>query len=429
MGLEQEFFLVDGDGVVSDRADDFLERCWEIAGEAGLDPENFAPECVKNLVEVSTPPAASLEDLSEAYLTSVETALRAAKEIGLRLYPLATYPLRITPILREADHYRLQSRTLGPEKFLHAGRCAGVHLHLEVAPEAIDERVGVAYDCPPEDRRELLNVYNLATALDPAIIALTKACPFYEGRMTEIAARTAYYRGSPRLAPYGLYGELEEVGGLRPYAEDAERLVELQFGRYHAWLSAMDRAGVGRRLFFEAGDGMLDAAWNPVRLNGHGTVELRGIDSGYPAVVLETSALIRAVARRVAEEDLTVTPVAGLMTFEVEGRSLLVPGFEDLDVDLFREAATLGAASTEVVAYLDSILEFANIEAEDLKNLKPDGEYRCPETKILEDFGVEVSQDTGLRIVREACDELEEQIHYLQNRQKTTSAKAGADEN
>ena len=434
MGLEQEFFLVDEDGVLSGRADEFLERCKELAGEEDLDPECFEPECAKSLVEISTLPAASLEELASAYLGNIEAALRAARGIGLRLYPLATYPLQITPELREAVHYRIQSMTLGPEKFLHAGRCAGVHLHLEVAPNTVDPQVGVAYDSTPEARQELLNVYNLATALDPAIVALTRASPFYEGRMTEIAARTAYYRGSPWLAPYGLYGELEEVGGLRPYAEDAATLVELQFGRYHAWLSAMDRSGVRRQLFFEAGDGMLDAAWNPVRLNAQGTVELRGIDGGYPATILEVTALITGASRRVRDEGLTVTPVEGLTTFEVEDRSLLVPGFESLGGDLFREAVTLGVESVGILPYLDSIFEFAGAPAGvsaggSFESLKPDGEYRCPETEILENFGVEVSRESGLQLVREACNRLEEQVQSLrqspQEIEKTTSAEVG----
>lgn len=434
IGLEQEFFLVDEDGVISNRADEFLRKCGTLAEEEGLDPGCFEPECAKSLVEVSTPPATSLEELSVSYLDSLGVALRSAGEIGLRLYPLATYPLPFTPDLREETHYRIQSMTLGPEKFLHAGRCAGAHLHLEVAPDTVDPRVGVAYDSTMEARQELLNIYNLATALDPAIIALTRACPFYEGRMTEMAARTAYYRGDPWLAPYGLYGQLKEIGGLRPYAEDIPGLVELQFGRYYAWLSAMDRSGVDRRLFFEAGDSMLDAAWNPVRLNAHGTVELRGIDGGYPATVLEVAALITGAARRVRDEGLTVTPVEGPTTFEVEDRSLLVPGFESLGGDLFREAATLGVGSARIHAYLDSIFEFAGMsdgapDGVSFEALKPGDEYRCTETEILEDFGVEVSEETGLRLVREACEKLERQVQDLQKSEKQPPRKLAANEN
>ena len=208
----------------------------------------------------------------------------------------------------------------------------------------------------------------------------------------------------------------------------------LQFERYYTWLAAMDRSGVERRLFFEAGNGMLDAAWNPVRLNAHGTVELRGIDGGYPATVLEVAALVTGAARRVRDESLTVTPVDGLTTFEVEERNLLVPGFESLGVDLFREAATLGVESARISSYLDSIFEFAGTSAGaftggSLEDLKPGGEYRCTETEILENFGVEVSRESGLQLVREACDRLEEQVQSLKKTihksEETTSAKAG----
>lgn len=428
MGLEQEFFLVDEDGIPSNRADEFLARCGEVAEDENLDPGCFAPECVRSLVEVSTPPATSLEGLSAAYLDSVGAALRAARDLGLRLYPLATYPLPITPALREETHYRIQALTLGPEKFLHAGRCAGVHFHLEVAPETLDPRVGVAYGSPPTAWKELLDVYNLATALDPAIIALTRACPFYEGRLTELAARTAYYRGNPQLAPYGLYGELEAVGGLRPYAEDVATLVELQFDRYNAWLSAMDRSGVERRLFLAAGNTMLDAAWNPVRLNTHGTVELRSIDGGYPAVILDVVTLVHSVVRRVLGEGLTVRPASGVTTFKVVDGALRVPDFEELRGGLFREAVTLGVESAEITAYLDSIFAFARATG-DFESLRAGGRYRNTETEILESFGVQISQDTGLRLVREACDELERQVYSPQKRERVASAKARADEN
>ena len=44
IGLEQEFFLVDGEGVPSDRADEFLSHCREIAAEEGLKPDSFVGE-------------------------------------------------------------------------------------------------------------------------------------------------------------------------------------------------------------------------------------------------------------------------------------------------------------------------------------------------------------------------------------------------
>lgn len=44
MGLEQEFFLVDEDDAISNRADELLERYRDLTGDEGLDPECFAPE-------------------------------------------------------------------------------------------------------------------------------------------------------------------------------------------------------------------------------------------------------------------------------------------------------------------------------------------------------------------------------------------------
>ena len=133
VGLEQEFFLVDEDGVLSNRADEFLTRCREAAVAAGRDPGSYAPECARSMVEINTPPVYTFDELSREYLASLELALDAGRDLGLRLYPLATYPLGVEPNLRDEPHYQLQASAVGRERFANAGRCAGVHLHLEVA--------------------------------------------------------------------------------------------------------------------------------------------------------------------------------------------------------------------------------------------------------------------------------------------------------
>ena len=431
-GLEQEFFLVDEDGSISGRADEFIGRAGELAAAEGRDPEHFAPECARNLVEVSTPPAESLEELSTEYLDNLRIAVRAGWDFGLRLYPLATYPLPFIPDMRKDEHYEMQALTMGRERFLHAGRCAGVHLHVELAPGTTDPRIGVAYDASRHARRELLDTYNVATALDAAIIALTRSASFYEGFLHGVATRTAYYRGSPDFAPYGLYAGLQPVGGLLPYADSVGDLVARQFDRYYALLSAMDRAGVGRQLFHGTGNGLLDAAWNPVRVNAQGTVELRGLDGNYPEVVLGVAGLVRRAVDRTREEGLSVTPTKGATTFEAGGNVLRVPDFEYLGTELFRAAATAGLESPIVVEYLDSILDFAG-GAPGLQGLGADGPYRPyrnTETEILESVGFSgevIPEEQGLRLVREACDELERQVAASHYRRDKETTKAGAD--
>src|ERR687885_789375 len=226
IGLEQEFFLVDGDGALSNRADEFLAHCREAAGAEDLATERFAEEGFRSLVEINTPPVHTVADLSSSYLKILNLALRAGWELGIRLYPLATYPLPVTPFLRDEPRYELQARTIGRRRFLHAGRCAGVHLHLELPAGTVDPDAVVSCDAPAAAREELLNLYNLGTALDPALVALTRACPFYEGRAPGLAVRTAFYQGSALFGWEGLYTDLPEAGALRPYARSVEELVE-----------------------------------------------------------------------------------------------------------------------------------------------------------------------------------------------------------
>lgn len=431
LGLEQEFFLVDRDGFLSEGADEFLEVCWSLAVTEGAGEDCFASECVLSTVEVCTPPARDLEELEREYVKNLWIAIRAARELGLRLYPLATYPLPITPTLRTEPHYLAQALTMGPERFRHAGRCAGVHLHLEMPERVLHPETGVAPEAPGDAARELLDAYNLATALDPAIVALTRSCPFYEGAADGLAARTANYRGSLDFAPYGLYAALPIAGGLRPYADTPAELARLQIDRHRAWISAVEGSGLDSRLF-EA-EGPLKTAWNPVRLNAQdgnrGTLELRGIDSSYPSEVMSIASLVTACESRVRADGLAVAPSTGVGTLEVEGGELRVPAFEHLSGTLLREAATRGLDSPEVVDYLDSVFELAGYPPGS-ERLRDAGGYRNVEREILARMSApggarrSLGRDEGLALVREACDGLEHQVESFRPSRREAAAEA-----
>jgi gamma-glutamyl:cysteine ligase YbdK (ATP-grasp superfamily) len=423
IGLEQEFFLVDESGMLCNRADEFLQSCHQIAKAEGHNPQNFVPEFVKSMVEINTPPAYTATGLAREYIKNVKIAIAGAQNVGLRLYPLSSYPLHIMPVMYDKPNYHIQARTVGYERFLHAGKCTGTHLHLEVPPGIIDSRVAVSYNSTPEEREELLNIYNLATALDSALISLGRACPFYEGQAIGLASHTIRYRGSEKFGWEGVYTHLPVVGGLQPYAHCVESLVEQQFARYHAWLEAINKAGVERHLFLEAGGSLLKSAWNPIRLNNLGTVEIRCIDSNYPLVILAVITLVYNAAHRVQQEKLKVRPAKELHVFDLDGNHLWVPDFEFLNGELLYAAATEGVKNPKVKAYVDSILEFAIIDGGEgtkyLQNLRNDlDNYQTIEAKILQEFipaNAELSLDDGLRLVLESCDKLEEQVALLDN--------------
>ncbi len=418
IGMEQEFFLVEESGEPSVRADEFLERCRERSeregdGRAGC----LAPEWVRGVVEVNTPPVRSLAGLEGKYAENVRLAVRSAREIGLRLYPLGTYPLPLEPAVREEPDYQVQVRTVGPERFMDAGRCAGTHLHLGLPDGTVDAESGVSPGASEGARRELLDLYNLATALDPALIFLSRSCPFYEGLATGHAPRTVRYRGSEAFGWDGVYRDLPEVGALRPYANSPAHLVEQQFDRYRAWLAAMERAGVDLGLFLESGGDLLRPAWNPVRLNRQGTLELRGMDSNLPELTFTAVEIVLSAAGRVVRENLAVTPDDGVSAFAVSGGRLLVPGFGRLGEGLFHAAVTGKADDPTITSYLDSVLDFAAGDGPRLEKLRlrreATGLYPTTEAEILGTRGPSqdsISKEEGLSLVLWACDELEGQI-------------------
>ena len=400
-----------------------MQLCRDIGkrGEACV-----APEFVKGLVEINTSPAGTLAELEHEYLENLRLALCAARSLGIRLYPLGTYPLPMQPAMRDEPDYLVQVRTVGPERFVHAGRCAGTHLHLELAEGTVDPSAGIAASASEGARAEVLNLHNLATALDPALISLTRSCPFYEGEATGLASRIVRYRGSEDFGWDGVYRDLPLVGALLPYAADTEQLVRQQFDRYRAWLEAMDEAGVEHRLFLEAGGDLLRPAWNPVRLNRQGTVELRGMDSNYPEVTLAAAALVVGAATRLRRDGLTVVPDDGVRAFEVDGEKLRVPGFGYLGDRLLRAAVT-ERVDPEVTAYVDSVLEFVGEEerlVELHRHRTSSGAYPTTEARLLEEYPPDdgrLSEREGLRLVLEACDELEAQASGLLRREDETA--------
>ena len=423
LGLEQEFFIVDPEGFLSHRADELLASCDRLAQQRNRSGNCFAPEFVKSIVEINTEPVNSFAELTAEYLDLLEILLLAAKELELWVYPLSTYPLYATPVMRNKPNYHLQVRTVGAGRFDNAAKCTGTHIHLDLPDDVVDRRIGIAYNSSPEARARVLSIYNLAIAFDAAIVSLSRACPFYEGKVAGKAMRTIHYRGSKRFAWEGVYTHLQSVGGLMPYAETVEDLTEQLFNRYHSWLQAMDLAGVDRQIFLNSGGELLTAGWNPVRLNSIGTVELRNADSNYPKVTLALVALVSEAANRVRRENITVRPKAGCKVFKLQGQKLFVPDFDYLNNELLYAAVTEGIKNSAVKDYLDSILEFSCQNDSEVGNYLTRfkttlGEYTTTEAQLLDKFPTTtgtISQADGLALVRYCCDRLEEEVHHLKS--------------
>jgi hypothetical protein len=138
------------------------------------------------------------------------------------------------------------------------------------------------------------------------------------------------------------------------------------------------------------------------------------------------ASLVSSAAERVRRERLTVLPHEDVHTFELVEDTLLVPGFGCLSRDLFDAAMIGGGESPHIIAYLDSILEFAYVGQEpsgvgSVEALRTAGSYRSTETEILRRYppssSRRLSYKRGLELVCEACDELEKQVASRRHRE------------
>jgi hypothetical protein len=144
------------------------------------------------------------------------------------------------------------------------------------------------------------------------------------------------------------------------------------------------------------------------------------MDSNFPEVTLTMAALILGAADRVRWDNLEVVPDEGVDKFELDGDTLRVPGFGLIGGKLLYAAATGGVEDAGVVAYLDSIMGLVSGDDGRLAGLRRHrrvtGCYPTTEAEILKGYAPDdggLSEEYGLRLVLEACDELEVQVSRL----------------
>jgi carboxylate-amine ligase len=119
LGLEAEFFIIDGSGGVSHSADRFLKSV-----------PSAKKECARNLVELNSDPGRIITGAMGSLLDRTESLIAAMERSGHSLYPFGTYPGSFEPQMRTDRPYRVKGRILGEERFKIAGCKFPCHLSL-----------------------------------------------------------------------------------------------------------------------------------------------------------------------------------------------------------------------------------------------------------------------------------------------------------
>jgi len=252
LGIEEEFFVVDGDGRPASGTDEL------VYGDAPPEPlDDLDHELFKCTIEVQTPTIEDPAD-AESHLNAVRAALvEHARDHG---YGIAGAGLHPAARWRELDHaekprYRSQlDRIRYPQ---HRNTTAGLHVHVGV--DDADKAVWVA---------------NRLRWYVPVVLALSANSPFWNGFDTGLAsARAKVFENLPNT---GVPSAFEDFEAFRCYER---RMVE---------------------------DGSIEdrgELWFDVRPHTeHGTVEVRAPDGqSDPAVTLAFVEYVHALVIDLAE--------------------------------------------------------------------------------------------------------------------------------
>ena len=355
-GFEMEMFTLDKEGYVAHAGTEIIEAAKKQYKEIYV-----TKEAGRHMIEIGVSPNSSAKKcLSEAVYT-LEKCWELAGKRNLLLYPFATYPGRFDPKIRKSVWYDIQKKILGEDKFMITGIAAGFHFHFSASPTVCSARKGGIVSRPEARESETFMAgYNFLIAADPALTTFMQSSPFVQGKSLAKDSRMLIYRGGENLKHDGLYHDFQIFGGLQSYVYTITDLVKLIEKRYDIFKSQVMHWGFDPALIKKYAK-RLDTAWNPVKVNKHGTLEQRGMDMNLPSYASAISILLQLSMKRIVNEDLKVVPSDTGMykPFAVEDNSIYVPPISIVQDKYQFLSATEGLANAKIFRFCKSLYNFA----------------------------------------------------------------------
>ncbi len=405
LGMEVEFLLIDHKGSIANNSDTIIANVKEKYPNAIV-----IPEIAENMIELGSSPSTTVAVSASSLLENMDRSVRAASDEKTLLLPMSTYPASFSPKMREKGLYSIKKKLFG-EKFGIAGKCVGFHLH-HALPEGSFDATSKNLNAviSKNAKRSLVEAYNLSIALDPVLTTFMQSSPFYEGKQIGKDSRVIVYRGGKILGyPEGLYAEhFEEFGELPEYRLNEVDLIDLIINRYSSWKKTI------RELAPEAVDtaqyeSVLDTNWSPIKINPHGTIEIRGMDINFPSLMFSLSAAVKYLFQDVYEHELQIVPSdAGVAEyFKEDGGKLFVPPDNYVRKKLQYLSAYVGMENDDVNDYCRAFLKLAkSVMPNSSRELLKPFETMVEEKKTVSDEIVDDAKKLGYEEGKELSNEL-----------------------
>ena len=356
IGFETEMFTIGRNGALVNAADILLKKAKQ---DKNL---TLKKEIARSMIEIASYPNATVPETMLHLLEETEYLISIAEKENVLLCPLASYPGRYNPSMRDDKKYMIKSSIFGKERHKIEGRLTGFHCHYTLPRGIFDSQIHMLKMLTRSKIKDsVVNSYNMLIAADPALTCFMQSSPFYQGEYIGKDSRVIMYRGGKPLNNMkGLYANFQQFGGLPYYKLTAFDLIDLIKTRYEKWVSHIKSLGLNIKVLSLYGS-ILYTTWGPVRISPHGTIEQRGMDMNHPPHIMAAGVVIRHVLKRLQEEYYTVVPseIGIKEPFKVEGDTIYIPPFPYVKNELQRLSAYRGLESDIVYNYCKRFLKFA----------------------------------------------------------------------
>ncbi|MDA2978510.1 MAG: carboxylate-amine ligase [Actinomycetota bacterium] len=178
IGIEEEYFVVDRE--TRDLVADLPEAITKSLAHPPVG--TTSPEFIRAQVEIGTPVANDMSELSEYLATMRRFVSDTVNDHGMAIISASTHPFAEWRQQRHTDQLRYNQIEEALQGVVRRLLICGMHVHVGVADE--------------DDRIELMNQ---VTYFLPHLLALSGSSPFWHGEDTGLKSyRTSVFRAMPR---------------------------------------------------------------------------------------------------------------------------------------------------------------------------------------------------------------------------------------
>lgn len=353
-GVELEFFLVNKEGNIVNSADSVISEL-----KNKLKETDIKKECAHSMIEITSFPHLSSSEVFGKFFSDFETLLYQTEKLDVSLFNYGCYPGINNTQMRDDGRYIAQKAIFGEKEFVNAGKCIGFHSHYSLPTNSFNRNVKFFFlDIKLKKKLNVLNLFNLYIALDPALTTLMQSSPYFEGTLAGKDARMMVYRGDPDISlPNSVYAKYPEFGILNDYSDDFETMVKRIRDRTTKLKNLLSDHGYDFKDFIKSEVSLLDSSWKPVKISPHGTIESRGSDMNTLPLIASSAVVLKNLSRYIEKHNISILPseIGNSEPFTIEDETLHVPLRQHLQ-HLQKNSAFVGMENAHVHDYTKRLL-------------------------------------------------------------------------